>query len=623
VLPFPICLFRSELEWQMQYLIKILLLCCLFSTGLKAQLDSLYELEVVTVLPTDIRTQSLGSAKQTWDIEELRALPATNVAELLSNESGIYIKNSGGGSLATSSIRGGSAGHTLVLWNGLPIQSPMLGLLDLSLLPIVGVEEVTMQKGGNSAMWGSGAIGGVIGLNSKANFENKYSVSAGGQVGSFGEKQGRVRFGGGNERWQSMSKVSFQRADNDFDYFLADGLPRRIQENAYYAQQDFLQDVYLKIGKRSQVGLNFWQQFAYREIPPLNTQTRSEANQKDQSSRLVASWQLVNKSAVTKAKVGFFTEKQNYDDPLFQIQALNQFQTYFAEVYHQWTWRKSQWVLGATQNYTVAQSENYEDNPSESKTAFFTSYQWEQNKWHAELSLRQELVDLKAIPLVPVAALNYRLNEYLVLKSKVSKNYRLPTLNDRFWNPGGNPDLLPESGWSEELSIVSGFAREKHQLYVEAVAFNRNIDNWIFWSNSNSSFYSPQNITKVWSRGAELRCRYTYEVNDFKLKLDAGFFFTPKSKAHGRLSTSLGSYQLSYQHIHTGASTGLNDNIPAFQVGNLRMQYQIQKDKWNASLFVNINNVWNVDYLIVERRPMPGRFFQTGINFNFSKTHNN
>ena len=151
--------------------------------------------------------------------EKLNSLPAQNLGELLNTESGTFIKTYGSGSLATSSIRGGSAGHTLVLWNGFSLQSPVLGLLDLSLLPLSSAEEISLQKGGNSALWGSGAIGGVIALNNKSDFNNKIFTNIKSTFGSFGNFNQEVKFGFGNSRVQSVTKLIHQQGENDFKYF--------------------------------------------------------------------------------------------------------------------------------------------------------------------------------------------------------------------------------------------------------------------------------------------------------------------------------------------------------------------------------------------------------------------
>ncbi|MEL6718809.1 MAG: Plug domain-containing protein, partial [Bacteroidota bacterium] len=144
-------------------------LSILFASKLLGQERTL-ELDSVVVAASKLRSENIGGQSQKWSTQELNLSAVSNVADLLQQESNTFIKSYGLGSLATSSIRGGSAGHTLVLWNGLPLQSPMLGLLDLSLLPLNAVEEVSLQKGGNTALWGSGAIGGTVGLNNLPNY---------------------------------------------------------------------------------------------------------------------------------------------------------------------------------------------------------------------------------------------------------------------------------------------------------------------------------------------------------------------------------------------------------------------------------------------------------------------
>ncbi len=60
--------------------------------------------------------------------------------------------------------------HTAILWNGFNIQNAMLGQTDLSLLPAVFFDEVEIEYGGSSAVWGSGAVAGSIHLNNRAGF---------------------------------------------------------------------------------------------------------------------------------------------------------------------------------------------------------------------------------------------------------------------------------------------------------------------------------------------------------------------------------------------------------------------------------------------------------------------
>ena len=76
-----------------------------------------------TAQPTGQKTQTLGRMT-------LQSGRSRDLGEVLAANSSIYIKSMGRGSLATASIRGTSSNHTQVLWNGMPINSSMVGSFD-------------------------------------------------------------------------------------------------------------------------------------------------------------------------------------------------------------------------------------------------------------------------------------------------------------------------------------------------------------------------------------------------------------------------------------------------------------------------------------------------------------
>ena len=75
--------------------------------------------------------------------------------------------------------------------------------------------------------------------------------------------------------------------------------------------------------------------------------------------------------------------------------------------------------------------------------------------------------------------------------------------------------------------------------------------------------------------------------------------------------------QVVYRHTFTGASQGISDALPSYHIGYLRIQYQQAIKDWNALIFLQTNNIWNANYRVIERRAMPGRYFQLGINLKF------
>ncbi len=624
----------------------LLLGSSLFSLLSFGQLDTILALQEVEISAEKIRKQPVGTQIEKWKTSDLAALPAQNIGELMSAETGTFIKSYGSGSLATSSIRGGSAGHTLVLWNGFSLQSPILGLLDLSLLPLNSVEEITLQKGGNSAIWGSGAIGGIISMNSQPSFGMYRSLDVKSTIGSFGNYNQEVKIGYGELRVYGVTKMFYQQGKNNFKYFIAPNFPKRQQTNAEVSQQNILQDIYWKIDKKNNLVFHFWQQFSDRNIPPTNVQTRSLARQKDRSSRLMMDWKNVNETYVLQGKAGFFKEHLDYYDDETGLISLSDFSTLTTEFNGQKFWKDKHKLHGAiTHSITTANNDGYLESPIENRSAIQVSYFFQHNNYKFQTSVRQELIDGKLVPIVPSIGFDYSLFSWLKFQGKVSRNYRVPTLNDRFWNGGGNENLKPESGWSEEATLSSPFKIGKSNFEFSLTGFNRNIDNWILWAPApGQPSWSAFNISEVWSRGLEPRFSFFYknkkEEKSLAIKVDVGYDFikstnevamelprrevgeqiiyVPLHQAFGRATLSWKNMGLSYQHGFTGQARGQYGKLDAYQVGNVRMQYSADWKKCKSTVFFNINNLWNVNYIVVERRPMPGTHFQIGIKFSFN-----
>lgn len=620
-----------------------LLLLPLFSFG---QSDTVIAIPEIEISAEIIRKQPVGTQVKKWNIEELNSLPAQNMAELLNTESGTFIKSYGSGSLATSSIRGGSAGHTLVLWNGISLQSPLLGLLDLSLLPLSGSEEISLQKGGNSALWGSGAIGGVVTLNNKPDFNNKIFTNVKSTFGSFENFNQEVKIGFGNSRVQSVTKLFHQQGKNNFKYFVAPNFPKREQTNAQVSQQNILQDLYWKIDKKNQLAFHFWQQFSARNIPPTNVQTKSEAHQNDQATRILLDWKNVNETYVLQGKIGLSKEHLDYYDDVSSLISLSDFTTWTSEFTGQKFWKNTHKLLaGITHSFTVANNDGYVNPPTENRSAIQCSYSFQQKKYKLQASVRQGLIDGNLIPIVPSIGFDYSFSPWLRLQGKVSRNYRVPTLNDRFWKIGGDENLKPESGWSQEVTILSDFKFGKNRLEFSITDFNRNIDEWILWAPVDGQpFWAAFNITKVWSRGLEPRFSFFKKIKTIQLQINAGYDFikstnqvamdlpkrevgqqliyVPTHQAFGRVNLDWKNIKISYQHTFIGKSRGQYGEIKSYQVANARVQYFANWKKCKSIVFFNINNIWNTNYIVIERRPMPGSNYQIGINFIFQKQLN-
>ncbi|MEL6925436.1 MAG: TonB-dependent receptor plug domain-containing protein, partial [Bacteroidota bacterium] len=396
------------------------------SLGAQSATDSSLLLPEIEVLAPNLREVPIGSVSKEWNSATAQQMGFQSIADLLQLDQTTFVKSYGSGSLATSSVRGGSAGHTLVLWNGFPIHSPMLGLLDLSLLPINAAENIKLQKGGAAALWGSGAIGGVLSLNNKPGWEKGWQTTLGSQAGSFGHWQHRLQVQAGSENFQSVTKVLHEHAQNDFRYEPAPGLEAVPLDNAKLSKQNIQQDFYLRLPRKNaapdQIKLHLWWQQANRQIPPTLTQTRSEAYQYDQSTRINLSWQRYFAKATTTMRAAWYDEDLDYFDPQTKLEALSNFRSWLAESHTQWQWSQRQdFQIGLSHFYTVAKADGYAVAASENRSALFATHRVRFDRLQWQLSLRQALIDQQWAPLLPMFGVSMDVTPTIQLRGKLSR----------------------------------------------------------------------------------------------------------------------------------------------------------------------------------------------------------
>lgn len=624
-------------------LLFLLVLVLPLSIGI-AQTDTAYTFNTVEVTASKWRSAPIGSRTETWDSVALSYTMDRTVADLLSAESGIFIKSYGLGSIATSSIRGASAGHSVILWNGLTIQSPMLGQVDLSLLPTQLMDQVNIDYGGSTALWGSGAIGGVISLSNQANFSRHFQVDLSSQIGSFGLLEEQVQIALANNKFSSKTKLNHHHSTNDFTYSVAPTIPDRQQTNASLRQTNLLQSFSFKPKKNQELGLHYWWVNSDQEVPPTSAQNSSTAYQLDQVHRLAVHWNLDQANYSIKSKLAYFHEALEYYQNESSEGAFSQFSTIIGEVEGEIKLNAQQRIfLGLNETYTQTRANGYGDNrPEEYRTALFAAYQPSFGPFKTQLSIRQEWVDQQIAPFVFSMGFQTFMHKHILLKGKFNREYRLPTFNDRYWRPGGNENLQAERGWSQEATLNYIRPIQSSTLSYAATVFNRTIDNWILWSIQDGDFFwSANNLAKVWSRGLEQRLQFEVQKEHWRFQFKSGFdiihstnqisisnpsinegdqlIYVPKHKGFANLELGIRQFRLFYRHSYTGAVEGVSESLAEYDIGDLGFSYALDKGSFLGRLSLRANNLWNTTYRVIERRPMPGRYYTFAINISFKK----
>lgn len=608
---------------------------------LQAQIDSVQVLKQIEVTAERIDLADIGKHTDRIDQAKISHSRHEDLASVLSMQSPLFVRSYGTGTLATLGIRGGGAAHTQIVWNGIPLRNPMLGLQDLSLIPGVFFDEAAIHYGGHGSAFGSGAVGGLISI-SNAQVSNINRVGIHLSAGSWGHRGGDIQLDYGLGKLRLSSRLFSQYGENNFRFRLDKGLPERNQVHNQIKDQGILQEVSFEISEKQFITGRLWFQYADRQIPPTSTQNTSKAAQQDKILRASLQWNYVAEKFHWQLKSAWLDEINDYQDTLIILYTHNRFRTWLAEAVATYNPGNSLSIAcGINTEIAQGQSENYQSTKSRNQSAVFSSVRLVSKNWLWRMQARQELTENIWSPLLADISTEWSGIKNMTFKTNLSRNYRMPTLNDLNWRPGGNPGLLPEQGWTIEAGIHYKSNSDKLSFTSSLTGYKRNIDQWIMWMppvKGISDYWSPINITKVNSRGIEMRGALEYKSNkwiiDFNTGLDltwstfetslkefqieAGdqLFYVPVENLMTGLTVHFHNWSGFYNHHWFGPSSGINDQIKAANIGSVGLSVDFAKHRLTESIYLLADNIWNVPYRIIERRPMPGRSFTAGVKIS-------
>ena len=103
------------------------------------------------------------------DRDDIEKSAAPDVFTLLGRQVGIVTVRAGGiGGQNSIFVRGGNSNQTLVLIDGIRVNSSTQGLFDFAHLPLANIERIEIVRGPRAFIWGSDAISGVIQIFTRA-----------------------------------------------------------------------------------------------------------------------------------------------------------------------------------------------------------------------------------------------------------------------------------------------------------------------------------------------------------------------------------------------------------------------------------------------------------------------
>lgn len=123
-------------------------------------------LVVVTASKTDIKQSQTGKIITVLDAETIRQNAGRTLPELLNMQTSFMMvgSNNSPGTNVENYFRGSPTGNLLIVIDGVPVTDPsqISNSFDLNSIPLEQIERIEILKGGQSTIWGSDAVAGVV-----------------------------------------------------------------------------------------------------------------------------------------------------------------------------------------------------------------------------------------------------------------------------------------------------------------------------------------------------------------------------------------------------------------------------------------------------------------------------
>ena len=618
----------------------VIVLICVCCVSFSQQKHDTTLLNEVNITEYRIKKSTDNFSQTKIDSTSQSAFLTSSMSQLLLQQNACLVKAYGPGNIATLGIRGSTAQQTAVVWNGININNPMLGQADISLLPAGFFNSMSLQKGALSGYWGSGAMAGVLNLQSASQQTKGLTMQASTSYSSMQNSTQWLSVNYTGSKLSSSTKLLADLSQNKYQYYknTDTSLIKQTQQHAQVVQYALMQDFGYKLNANQQLGLHVWLQDADRNTPYTISGLQQNANQKDKIFRSMLDYKVSKAATTFTTKLAFFDETMMYNNITDAIYSTYNFKTFAldADIQHQLS--KGIALSGGTSNMlSFANSPNFANQKQMLRNALFENISWNSptNFFIANIYARQEVFNETVF--VPTEGITTTLNifKWLSWKTNAGTVYRYPTFNELYWNPGGNSNLKSEQGHSEETSLQVKQQVQKIYFAFTGTIFSRDIHNNINWLPGANGLWSPVNITQVWSRGVETNTEISYKGKQLKTSLNMltnyimstslsqadnkqylQIPYVPMYSGSAILFAEYKNWMIRAAYTYTGYRYLSTDNysyLLPYTLLDVRVAKTFICNNFLLNIFAEINNALNENYQSYAQYGMPLRNYKAGL----------
>ncbi len=476
-----------------------LLLCTLFPLrpGIAddGQRTTFHDEVTVTATGRKTRVSEVPASVTVIQRRQIDDAQADTVADLLRSTPGLTVLRSGGPGTVTSVFtRGTESDHTLVLFDGVRLNSPYFGGYDWSQLPTAGIQRIEVVRGPFSSLYGADAVGGVVNLIPER---------------GTGKPSGTLYAEGGGNSWMRLEGQAAY-AGAAFDLF-ASGFARQGKgalANSGYSLRQGLLDLGWSPRAGRRLALVVQSLASTTEIPFTGATTTPHRHQWADQTVIAAplSWSITPAWDIeaTIADVGRTFDFRDQDDPGGFTRSDTSADTAQGRLVsnHRIGTHAVSWG-GEWRRDTVDDASSFGTNLRHRRvgtTGLFVQDVWRPRsrvrlvagmRWDHTAAWGSQVSPRIAVGWTPVAGWE--------LHSSYGKAFRQPSIGELYFPFSGNSHLRAEVSRSWEVGVMRN--GRDGRLRLELNAFSTRLENLIDFDYATYSF---ANVDSARIRGAEL-----------------------------------------------------------------------------------------------------------------------
>ncbi|USD65409.1 TonB-dependent receptor [Vibrio sp. SCSIO 43136] len=572
----------------------------LLSMSSYAQAQSADETMVVTANRFEQSSQSSTAAVVTVDKEEIEAIQANDLFEVLRRLPGVQVSSNGGyGQTQSLFVRGTNSSHVLVLIDGVKTASATSGGATISALPLVAVQRIEFIRGPRAAMYGSDAVGGVINIITDTKREEK-KLSAG--IGSEQLRKASVAVSGElndklsgsfSSRYSQAEGFSAQNTKGNEDN---DG--HKVTEFAANAKYQLSNQLALKLNSTYSEGFVEYDPTDSSKDQQLYTVIGSAEYKADKYSALLSIAKSVDSSYNRGYKSKYHTEHES-------ISFTNHYLL------------TSDWTLSAgidwQQDDVSASSVAYDESSRDNKSAYVGAY-FDNSSVQAELALRTDDNERYGRNNTWQTGLGWWVVDTMRLTANAGTAFKAPTFNNLYWPDTGNPNLKPEESFSYEVG-VEGY---QGSFDWSVVAYHNQIENMIIG-------WPSKNIGKADIKGIELAAQFATGAFSHDVSLDimdpvdtsknSQLARRAKESAKWNVSYSKGNWRADLSYLYQGKRIDTNKaELDSYSLVDIAASYSVTE---SLTLRGRVANLLDEDYTLATNYNTQGRSYYLNVDYKF------